>query len=100
MYHVRIIKYNYVYSKTLDELREEMLDRRNEIARESVISTLIGLEQGVDVVKLDVQMEYDFIGLSLEIRTDEYNETFEKNREAIIEMEEYELLNEIQKYLG
>ncbi len=89
-----------LYSKTLDELREEMLDRRNEIARESVISTLIGLEQGVDVVKLDVQMEYDFIGLSLEIRTDEYKETFEKNREAIIEMEEYELLNEIQKYLG
>ena len=89
-----------LYSKTLDELREEMLDRRNEIARESVISTLIGLEQGVDVVKLDVQMEYDFIGLSLEIRTDEYKETFEKNREAIIEMEEYELINEIQKYLG
>lgn len=89
-----------LYSKTLDELREEMLDRRNEIARESVISTLIGLEQGVDIVKLEVQMEYDFIGLSLEIRTDEYQETFQKNREALIEMEEYELLNEIQKHLG
>ena len=89
-----------LYSKTLDELREEMLDRRNEIARESVISTLIGLEQGVDIVKLEVQMEYDFIGLSLEIRTDEYQETFQKNREALIEMEEYELLQEIQKHLG
>ena len=89
-----------LYSKTLDELKEEMDSKRLEIAKESVVSTLIGLEQGVDVVKLDVQMEYDFIGLSLEIRTDEYKETFEKNREAIIEMEEYELLNEIQKYLG
>ena len=89
-----------LYSKTLDELKEEMDSKRLEIAKESVVSTLIGLEQGVDVVKLEVQMEYDFIGLSLEIRTDEYKETFEKNREAIIEMEEYELLNEIQKYLG
>jgi len=89
-----------LYSKTLDELREEMLDRRNEIAKESVISTLIGLEQGVDVVKLEVQLEHDFVELSLEILTDEYEETFRKNREALIEMEEYELLSEIQKHVG
>jgi len=89
-----------LYSKTLDELREEMLDRRNEIAKESVISTLIGLEQGVDVVKLEVQLEHDFVELSLEILTDEYEETFRKNKEALIELEEYELLSEIQKHLG
>jgi len=89
-----------LYSKTLDELREEMLDRRNEIAKESVISTLIGLEQGVDVVKLEVQLEHDFVELSLEILTDEYEETFRKNREALIELEEYELLSEIQKHVG
>lgn len=89
-----------LYSKTLDELKEEMDSKRLEIAKESVVSTLIGLEQGVDVVKLEVQMEYDFIGLSLEIRTDEYKETFQKNRDALIELEEYELLQEIQKHIG
>lgn len=89
-----------LYSKTLDELKEEMDSKRLEIAKESVVSTLIGLEQGVDVVKLEVQMEYDFIGLSLEIRTDEYKETFQKNRDALIELEEYELLSQIQKHIG
>jgi len=89
-----------LYSRTLDELKEEMDSKRLEIAKESVVSTLIGLEQGVDVVKLEVQMEYDFIGLSLEIRTDEYKETFQKNRDALIELEEYELLSQIQKHIG
>ena len=89
-----------LYSKTLDELREEMIEKKNQIAKESVISTLIGLEQGVDVVKLEVQLEHDFVELSLEILTDEYEETFRKNREALIEMEEYELLSEIQKHVG
>ena len=69
-----------LYSKTLDELREEMLTKKLEIARESVISTLIGLEQGLDEIKLEVGGNID--------------PTY------YIELEEYELLQEIQKHLG
>lgn len=89
-----------LYSKTLDELREEMLTKKLEIARESVISTLIGLEQGLDEIKLEVRMEHDFVTLSLSVRMEDFVDTFNKNKEALIELEEYELLQEIQKHLG
>jgi hypothetical protein len=89
-----------LYSETIEELREEMIDKRNQIAKESVISTLIGLEQKLDEVKLEVHMVNDFVKLSLHIKTDEYKETFEKNKEALIQLEEYELLHQMNKYLN
>mgnify|MGYP001478467384 CR=1 FL=1 len=89
-----------LYSKTLDELKEEMHSKRLEISREAVISTLIGLERGVDEVTMQVELVYDFIKMSMVVKTNEYQKTFKKNREALIELEEYELLAEIQKHLG
>ena len=89
-----------LYSKTLDELKEEMESKKLEISREAVISTLIGLEQGVDEVKMQVELVYDFIRMSMVVKTDEYQKCFRKNRDALIELEEYELLAEIQKHLG
>jgi len=89
-----------LYSRTLDELKEEIDSKRLEIAKESVVSTLIGLENGVDEVKLEVYMEHDFITLSMHVKMEDYVSTFEKNKEALIELEEYELLTEIQKHLG
>lgn len=89
-----------LYSKTIDELRDEMQSKRLEISREAVISTLIGLERGVDEVTMEVELVYDFITMSMVVKTNEYQKTFEKNREALIELEEYELLAEIQKHIG
>lgn len=89
-----------LYSETLDELKEEIDSKRLEIARESVVSTLIGLENGLDEVKLEVYMEHDFITLSMHVMMEDFVETFEKNKEALIELEEYELLQQIQKHLG
>jgi hypothetical protein len=89
-----------LYSRTLDELREEMESKRLEIAKESVISTLIGLEQGVDEVKLEVELVYDFIKLTMHVKMEDYISTFNKNRDALIELEEYELLSQIQKHIG
>ena len=93
-----------LYSETVDELREEMIEKKNQIAKEAVISTLIGLEQGLDEVKLDVYMctnkEQNFMTLSMHVKMEDFVETFEKNKEALIELEEYELLTEIQKHLG
>ena len=89
-----------LYSKTLDELKEEMESKKLEISREAVISTLIGLEQGVDEVTMEVELVYDFIRMSMVVKTDEYQKCFRKNRDALIELEEYELLAEIQKHLG
>ena len=89
-----------LYSETLDELKEEMDSKRLEISREACISTLIGLEQGVDEVKLEVYMEHDFITLSMHVKMEDFVETFTKNKEALIELEEYELLQDIQKHLG
>ena len=89
-----------LYSKTLDELKEEMESKKLEISREAVISTLIGLEQGVDEVTMEVELVYDFIRMSMVVKTDEYQKCFEKNRDALIELEEYELLAEIQKHIG
>lgn len=89
-----------LYSKTLDELKEEMHSKRLEISKEAVISTLIGLERGVDEVTMEVELVYDFITMSMVVKTNEYQKTFEKNRDALIELEEYELLAEIQKHMG
>ena len=89
-----------LYSKTLDELKEEMESKKLEISREAVISTLIGLEQGVDEVQMQVELVYDFIRMSMVVKTDEYQKCFEKNKQALIELEEYELLAEIQKHMG
>ena len=89
-----------LYSETVDELREEMIEKKNQIAKEAVISTLIGLEQGLDEIKLEVRMEHDFLTLSLSVRMEDFVDTFNKNKEALIELEEYELLTEIQKHLG
>jgi len=89
-----------LYSRTLDELKEEMDSKRLEIGKEAVISTLVGLEQGLDEVKMEVYMEHDFVKLSMHVKMEDYISTFNKNREALIEMEEYELLQEIQKHIG
>jgi predicted amino acid-binding ACT domain protein len=77
-----------------------MNQKRLEISKEAVISTLIGLERGVDEVTMEVELVYDFITMSMVVKTSEYQKTFEKNREALIELEEYELLSEIQKHIG
>jgi hypothetical protein len=45
-------------------------------------------------------MEHDFITLSMHVRMEDFVETFTKNKEALIELEEYELLQDIQKHLG
>jgi len=90
-------------ARTLDELIVEVREKEVEIGVESVISTLIGLETGVEVVKLDIQIteelkeEFDF---SLEVYTDDYQSTFQKNKDKLIEAEEYELLTEVQKHIG
>jgi len=89
-----------LYSRTLDELKEEMNSKRLEIAKESVVSTLIGLEQGLDEVRLEVHMEHDFVTLSMHVKMEDYISTFNKNRDALIELEEYELLSQIQKHIG
>ena len=90
-------------ARTLEELIVEVREREIEIGVESVISTLIGLETVVEVVKLDIQIteelkeEFDF---TLEVYTDEYQSTFQKNKNKLIEAEEYELLAEVQKHIG
>jgi len=90
-------------ARTLEELIIEVREKEVEIGVESVISTLIGLNTGVEVVKLDIQIteelkeEFDF---SLEVYTDDYQSTFQKNKDKLIEAEEYELLSEVQKHIG
>lgn len=87
----------------MEELIVEVRERELEIGVESVISTLIGLETGVDVVRLDIELTdelkevFDF---SLEVYTDDYQNTFEKNIAKLIKAEEYELLTEVQKHIG
>ena len=90
-------------ARTMEELIVEVREREIEIGVESVISTLIGLETGVDVVRLDMELtdelkeEFEF---SLEVYTKDYQSTFEKNKDKLIEAEEYELLTEVQKHIG
>ena len=88
------------YSKNIDDLKEEFESKRLEIAREAVISTLIGLEQGVEEVQLEFEMEFDFVEMSVHVKMEDWMNTFEKNKEALIQLEEYELLAEVQAHMG
>lgn len=87
-------------AKTLDELESQIRENKLEIARESVIATLIGLKAGVESVDLPIHCEEDTIEFSLSVMTEEYEEIFRKNWDALEELEEYELLSEIQTHIG
>ena len=67
-----------LYSKTLDELKLEIESKKLEISREAVISTLIGLERGVDEVTMQVEMVYDFITLQMVVKIDEYQSVLKR----------------------
>lgn len=89
-------------STTLDELRIELKEKRLEIARESCISTLIGLDTGVESVLLDIEMTDELksvIDMELQIVTSDYEKIFDLNQNALVELEEFELLTEIQQHM-
>lgn len=88
------------YSKNMDDLKREFETKKLEISREAVISTLIGLEQGVEEVMMEVQLEEEFVTMEMYIRMEDYMDTFEKNKDALIQLEEYELLSEVQTHMG
>ena len=82
-------------STTLDELRIELKEKRLEIARESCISTLIGLDTGVESVRLDIEMTDELksvIDMDFQVITSDYEKIFDLNQEALVELEEFELL--------
>tara|TARA_R110000803_G_scaffold8577_5_gene27423 strand:+ start:248 stop:502 length:255 start_codon:yes stop_codon:yes gene_type:complete len=84
----------------MDDLKREFETKKLEISREAVISTLIGLEQGVEEVMMEVQLEEEFVTMEMYIRMEDYMDTFEKNKDALIQLEEYELLSEVQTHMG
>ncbi len=89
-------------STTLDELRIELKEKHLEIARESCISTLIGLDTGVESVLLDIEMTDELksvIDMELQIVTSDYEKIFDLNQNALVELEEFELLTEIQQHM-
>jgi hypothetical protein len=94
-----VVKLN---STTLDELQIELKEKHLEIARESCISTLIGLDTGVESVLLDIEMTDELksvINMELQIVTSDYEKIFDLNQNALVELEEFELLTEIQQHM-
>jgi len=94
-----VVKLN---STTLDELRIELKEKHLEIARESCISTLIGLDTGVESVRLDIEMTDELksvIDMDFQVITSDYEKIFDLNQEALVELEEFELLTEIQQHM-
>lgn len=84
-----------------DELELEIQEERTSqlIGREAVLCAMIGIEQGVDEVQMDVVVGDGWIELGMSIETKNWREIFEKNEDIMIELEEYELLSLMKQML-
>ena len=90
-----------LYSMNEEELDKELGEERtiNLIGREAVLSCMIGLQQGVEEVEMEMVMGDGVTELEASVETKNWRDIFEKNEGALIALEEYELLSLMKQML-
>lgn len=90
-----------LYSETIDELEEEILqdEALNQLGREAVLACLIGIENRMEEVPLDVQVGDGWIELDMKVHTKDWRSIFKTNMQALLNTEEYELVSMCKQLL-
>ena len=81
---------------TPEEIRQEFIDRKRDIAVEIVTTILHAIENSLDEVLVDIECP---IEMDISVQKEDYDKALKTNSVTLLEYEEYELLQKV-KQLG
>ena len=81
---------------TPEEIRQEFIDRKRDIAVEIVTTILHAIENSLDEVLVDIECP---IEMDISVQKEDYDNALKTNSVTLLEYEEYELLQKV-KQLG
>ena len=81
---------------TPEEITQEFIDRKRDIAVEIVTNILHAIENSLDEVSVDIECP---IEMDISVQKEDYDKALKTNSVILLEYEEYELLQKV-KQLG
>lgn len=81
---------------TPDEITQEFIDRKRDIAVEIVTTILYAIENSLDEVFVDIECP---LPMDISVLKKDYTKALKTNSQTLLEYEEYELLQKV-KQLG
>jgi hypothetical protein len=81
---------------TPEEITQEFIDRKRDIAVEIVTTILHAIENSLDEVLVDIECP---IEMDISVQKEDYDKALKTNSVTLLEYEEYELLQKV-KQLG
>ena len=81
---------------TPEEIKQEFIDRKRDIAVEIVTTILHAIENSLDEVLVDIECP---IEMDISVQKEDYDKALKTNSITLLEYEEYELLQKV-KQLG
>ena len=81
---------------TPDEIQQEFIDRKRDIAVEIVTTILHAIENSLDEVFVDIECP---LPMDISVLKKDYTKALKTNSQTLLEYEEYELLHKV-KQLG
>jgi|TARA_B110000977_G_scaffold126383_1_gene161638 hypothetical protein len=86
-----------LYAETTEEMTQEFIDRKRDIAVEIVKTILYAIENSLDEVSVDIECQ---LVMDISVPKEDYVKALKTNSHTLLEYEEYELLSELQKWIG
>ena len=79
---------------TPEEISQEFIDRKNDIAIEIVTTIIYAIENSLDKVLVDIVCP---LPMDISVLKKDYHKALKTNSQTLLEYEEYELLKKIKK---
>ena len=86
----------WLKATTPEEIQQEFIDRKRDIAVEIVTTILHAIENSLDEVLVDIECP---IEMDISVQKEDYDKALKTNSVTLLEYEEYELLQKV-KQLG
>ena len=80
---------------TPEEISQEFIDRKKDIAIEIVTTIIYAIENSLDEVSVDIECP---IEMDISVQKEDYDKALKTNSVTLLEYEEYELLEKIKRY--
>jgi hypothetical protein len=79
---------------TPEEITQEFIDRKRDIAVEIVTTILHAIENSLDEVLVDIECP---IEMDISVQKEDYDKALKTNSVTLLEYEEYELLQKVKQ---
>ena len=79
---------------TPEEIQQEFIDRKRDIAVEIVTTILHAIENSLDEVSVDIECP---IEMDISVQKEDYDKALKTNSVTLLEYEEYELLQKVKQ---